>query len=1163
MTESAAKFDHSRFAKLQTVDGLAELDERFLAVLPQQLRDVLLAYRDGANQSALQTSELLLEVSPYLEKFIADFFDIEKIVQEARDKLLANDPIFLFKKHFVLRLAKRKINKVAEMPSYVELDAWLASMLQKFSLQLDDKELATAKLAEYLLTDEEKYTDEIEQLVAFCTRVLTDSSLQQAYREWVSFRLPQHTDYQKLVDLEPLTGDPWSRWQGPVDQHRQRDGFELTDQRMSQREILSEIDYCVYCHKNEGDFCSKGFPVKKNQPELGLKKNLLDEVMTGCPLEEKISEMHVLKKQGYGLAALAMIMVDNPMCAVTGHRICNDCMKACIYQKQDPVDIPQIETGVLTDVLALPWGAEIYLLFMRWNPLRNKQWLPKPYSGRKVMIMGMGPAGFTLAHHLLMEGCAVVGADGLKIEPLSDELVQKPICEYASLTESLDERFMLGFGGVAEYGITVRWDKNFLKLIYLSLLRREHFQIFGGVRFGGTIQVEDAWELGFDHLALAVGAGLPRELAIPGSMAPGMRQANDFLMALQLTGAAQESSLANLQLRLPAVIIGGGLTGVDTATEAQAYYIKQVEKTLHRYEKVSAVLGEARVLEHFEGVDLEILEEFLAHGREVKLERSQALREKREPNFIQLIRDWGGVSIVYRRLMNESPAYKRNHEELIKALEEGVFYAEGLQPIAARLDRHGHVEALVCEENFYDENEQWMMSDHQRVMPAKSILVATGAKPNIAYEFEHRGTFQRVGMEYQPYSLVDNKLQALDNKLERHSKMPVFGPFTSYAKDNRRVTFLGDTHPVFHGSVVKAIASAKRIYPHIIENIASPRKMNDYDKFSDKIRNLFNATVVEVKRHSPSVIEITVSAPQAAKHFKPGQFYRLQNFATTAEQIEGTRLQTEALALLAAEVDRQQGHVVMMVYEQGASSRLVQTFSPGDAISLMGPTGVRTKIPDDQETVMIIGDQLSIGYTRSVGKALRAAGNKVLYVACLDSLQELHCREELYEAADAIVWLTRLGESAGELRPQDISASGEFMPNLLRYAMGELSVEPSIPLSEIQRVQVVGSSDLVKAVQSARGSSLREYFVDSIQFFASIYGPMQCMLKGVCAQCLQWQIDPETGQRTKAVYTCSWQDQPIEIVDLHNLDERLAQNASQEILTNLWLDYLFLRKTGV
>ncbi|KPK52372.1 MAG: hypothetical protein AMS22_09235, partial [Thiotrichales bacterium SG8_50] len=50
--------------------------------------------------------------------------------------------------------------------------------------------------------------------------------------------------------------------------------------------------------------------------------------------------------------------------------------------------------------------------------------------------------------------------------------------------------------------------------------------------------------------------------------------------------------------------------------------------------------------------------------------------------------------------------------------------------------------------------------------------------------------------------------------------------------------------------------------------------------------------------------------------------------------------------------------------------------------------------------------------------------------------------------------------------------------------------------------------------------------------------------------------DPHTGQRTKAVFSCSWQDQPLDIVDLDNLDERLAQNKVQEHLTNLWLDHL-------
>ncbi len=46
-----------------------------------------------------------------------------------------------------------------------------------------------------------------------------------------------------------------------------------------------------------------------------------------------------------------------------------------------------------------------------------------------------------------------------------------------ALYESLDDRVMAGFGGVAEYGITVRWDKNFLKLVRLLLERRSEFQL--------------------------------------------------------------------------------------------------------------------------------------------------------------------------------------------------------------------------------------------------------------------------------------------------------------------------------------------------------------------------------------------------------------------------------------------------------------------------------------------------------------------------------------------------------------------------------------------------------------------------------------------------------------------------------------------------------------
>ena len=132
--------------------------------------------------------------------------------------------------------------------------------------------------------------------------------------------------------------------------------------------------------------------------------------------------MNVIKQRGNSIGALAIVTIDNPMAAGTGHRICNDCMKSCIFQKQEPVDIPQVETRTLKDVLELPWGFEIYSLLTRWNPLDFKRPVPKPASGYKVLVVGLGPAGFTLSHHLMNDGHTVVAVDGLKIEPLASDI---------------------------------------------------------------------------------------------------------------------------------------------------------------------------------------------------------------------------------------------------------------------------------------------------------------------------------------------------------------------------------------------------------------------------------------------------------------------------------------------------------------------------------------------------------------------------------------------------------------------------------------------------------------------------------------------------------------------------------------------------------------------
>src|SRR5213076_2387324 len=130
---------------------------------------------------------------------------------------------------------------------------------------------------------------------------------------------------------------------------------------------------------------------------------------------------------------------------------------------------------------------------------------------------------------------------------------------------------------------------------HLTLARRRTLEIYGGVRFGGALPIEDALALGFDHVAIAAGAGRPTIIDMKNNLIRGIRKASDFLMALQLTGAFKRDSLANLQVRLPALVIGGGLTAIDTATELFAYYPVQVEKILDRYATMCEEMGEATV----------------------------------------------------------------------------------------------------------------------------------------------------------------------------------------------------------------------------------------------------------------------------------------------------------------------------------------------------------------------------------------------------------------------------------------------------------------------------------------------------------------------------------------------------------------------------------------
>src|SRR5438105_13010765 len=116
---------------------------------------------------------------------------------------------------------------------------------------------------------------------------------------------------------------------------------------------------------------------------------------------------------------------------------------------------------------------------------------------------------------------------------------------------------------------------------------------------------------------------------------------------------------------------------------------------LDHYDKICADFGEETVRASYGAEERTILDEFLEHGRAVQAERMRATAAGEKPNFIPMVRSWGGVTIVYRKSLIDSPAYRLNHEEVIKAFEEGIAYAENLSPVEAMADEFGHLKSIV------------------------------------------------------------------------------------------------------------------------------------------------------------------------------------------------------------------------------------------------------------------------------------------------------------------------------------------------------------------------------------------------------------------------------------------------------------------------------------
>jgi glutamate synthase (NADPH) small chain len=245
----------------------------------------------------------------------------------------------------------------------------------------------------------------------------------------------------------------------------------------------------------------------------------------GCPVEIDIPSFIKFIKGGKRREALEKIKERNNLPAVCG-RVCpqeDQCEAACVLNKKKvPINI-----GALERYAADVEGA-------------TKTQGHKDTSKAKVAVVGSGPAGLTCAADLAKMGYQVTLFESLHIP-----------------------------GGVLVYGIPeFRLPKDIVKN-EVEYIKGLGVDIMTNVLVGNTLTLDDLFGQGFKAVFLAVGAGLPQFMGIPGENLNGVYSANEFLTRVNLMKAYKFPEYATpIHIGEKVAVIGGGNVALDCARSA-------------------------------------------------------------------------------------------------------------------------------------------------------------------------------------------------------------------------------------------------------------------------------------------------------------------------------------------------------------------------------------------------------------------------------------------------------------------------------------------------------------------------------------------------------------------------------------------------------------------
>ena len=299
-----------------------------------------------------------------------------------------------------------------------------------------------------------------------------------------------------------------------------------------------------------------------------------------CPVGVKVKDFVKLVVEGDYLGAAAKIREDNVLPAITG-RVCpqeDHCEGFCLlHKKVDSLGIGYLERFVAD-----------YEQKAGAPPAPNA-----PPTGKKVAVVGSGPAGLSAAGDLIQRGHQV------------------------HVFEALHE-----IGGVLVYGIPeFRLPKQVIRE-QIDTMRKMGVEFETDVVVGKTVSIDELFEEeGFDAVFIATGAGLPVFLNIPGEHLNGVYSANEFLTRINLMHAYEfpryDEPMVSLRGKHVAVI-GGGNTALDAIRSARRLGAERAYVLYRRSEaEMPARIEEVKHAKQ-EGIDFQVLTNpvgFLDDGR--------------------------------------------------------------------------------------------------------------------------------------------------------------------------------------------------------------------------------------------------------------------------------------------------------------------------------------------------------------------------------------------------------------------------------------------------------------------------------------------------------------------------------------------------------------------